>query len=149
MVDLEANIVLQKVPLSFSNDLRDAFYTIFNKFAVACVYPDLAGEITSVTEKQSRSLLSEYDYGSDDDEENSEEISTRTSSDKEFKLVYSEDMGWHLVEDVNDNENAVKSKEKLRILSPAVALRSAVISLFVSMFKVIYRKNDIVIWLEL
>jgi hypothetical protein len=128
--------VLQASPPLFPNDLRDAFYTIFNKFAVSCVYPDLAAEITSVTEKQNRPLLSEYDYGSDDEQENSAEISVRQSVDKDFKMAFTEELGWHLVEDVEEVTKATNVTTGPRVISPAVALRSAVISLFVSMFKV-------------
>lgn len=123
-----------KIDWIFPDALKSTLATIFNKYAVTVIYPDLPHDNA---EKKNRSFLFESDLVSDDEDldDSGSQQSSNSGQHKSIAMVFSEDLGWHLVEEEKKPMKEPEKKEVSTAMDPITSLRSSILSIFVALFK--------------
>lgn len=111
---MESNKLLASQPLQFEFPPRhkEKLYRVLNHYAVCCLYPNIPQETIDVHLSSSES----------------------SGEEEDLKMIYSEELGWHL-STVGSN-NTASSQTRFKDENPLSTLREGCLSVFVSLFKV-------------
>lgn len=139
IVDIESNVVfgrkyLEQMPVRH----KQALHSIIKKFSITCIYPELPQDpITPdpIEDTDSGEELVQEKLILIDGEHKS---SNPRPSEKNIQMVYSEEIGWHLVEEGSDSSE--KDDEDSQIETPSdsvTALRIGFLNVWISLLKVL------------